>query len=58
MEPTIHGQCDAKFERVREAFANNFADGSDVGASFAMTVNGEYVVDIWGGHLDEARTKP
>jgi CubicO group peptidase (beta-lactamase class C family) len=58
MRPTIHGQCHDKFERMREAFAANFADGSDVGASFAATIDGEYVVDIWGGHLDEERTKP
>jgi CubicO group peptidase (beta-lactamase class C family) len=54
----IQGYCDEKFEPVKEAFAANFADGSDVGASFAMTVDGEFVVDIWGGHLDEAKSEP
>ena len=58
MEQTVHGHCHAKFDRVRDAFANNFVEGGDVGASFAMTVDGEYVVDIWGGHLDEARQHP
>ncbi len=53
MEPTVHGQCHAHFEPVREAFASNFTDGADLGASFAVTVEGEYVVDLWGGHLDE-----
>ena len=32
--------------------------GTDVGASVAVLVDGEPVVDIWGGHADEARTKP
>ena len=54
----IQGRCDEKFARVRDAFAANFANGADLGASFAVTVNGEYVVDIWGGHLDEAKTRP
>ena len=58
METTIHGYCHDTFERVRDAFASNFADGSDVGASFALTVDGEYVVDIWGGHLDEDQRNP
>jgi len=54
----IQGRCDEKFARVRDAFEANFANGSDLGASFAVTVNGEYVVDIWGGHLDEEKTRP
>ena len=58
MGTTIHGYCHDKFERVRDAFAGNFADGSDLGASFAATVDGEYVVDIWAGHLDEEKKTP
>jgi len=58
MQPTINGYCHDKFERVRDAFANNFADGGDVGASFALTVDGEYVVDLWGGHLDVEQQRP
>jgi len=53
----IHGTCDPKFEGVREAFARNFDDGLDVGASVAVTVEGESVVDLWAGHADEARTR-
>jgi len=30
--------------------------GEDVGASVCVTVDGETVVDIWGGHADEAQT--
>jgi CubicO group peptidase (beta-lactamase class C family) len=54
----IHGYCDERFARVRDAFAANFADGGDVGASFAVTIDGEFVVDIWGGYSDEAREIP
>jgi CubicO group peptidase (beta-lactamase class C family) len=54
----IHGTCDPKFERVREAFAQAFESGEDVGASFAATVDGELVVDFWGGYADEAKTRP
>jgi hypothetical protein len=34
------------------------ANGADVGASFCITVQGETVVDLWGGFADEARTRP
>ncbi len=54
----IKGHCRAGFERVKEAFSKNFEKEGDVGASFAATVDGEFVVDIWAGHADGARTVP
>ena len=39
-------------------FGENLASGTDVGASFCVTVEGETVVDLWGGFADEARTRP
>ncbi len=30
----------------------------ELGASLAVTVNGKFVVDIWGGYMDEAETRP
>jgi CubicO group peptidase (beta-lactamase class C family) len=54
----IHGFTTPKFEGVRAAFAANFANGSDIGASVAVTVDGEPVVDLWAGHADAALSKP
>ncbi len=54
----IQGTCDERFEAVREAFQKNFDQGLDVGASVAVFVEGEPVVDLWGGFADEARTVP
>lgn len=54
----IHGTCDEKFSSVFEAFEKNFTEYGDIGACFAATVEGEYVVDIWGGHQDEAKKRP
>jgi len=56
--PMIHGHCDPRFLAVRDAFAANFAAGREVGASFATTVEGELVVDLWGGYADAATTRP
>ena len=54
----IHGFTHDGFENVRKAFEENFTNGSDVGASFCATKNGETVVDLWGGFGDPARTRP
>jgi CubicO group peptidase (beta-lactamase class C family) len=54
----IHGHCDPRFAAVRDTFAENFTSGAEVGASFAATVGGEMVVDLWAGHADAARTRP
>lgn len=53
----IDGICDPAFLKVSEAFAHNFNQG-DLGASCAVTVEGELVVDLWGGHRDLARSLP
>src|SRR6266545_4607845 len=52
----IHGTCSDQFASAHDAMALNFEQGLDVGASVAVTLDGELVVDLWGGHTDEART--
>ena len=54
----IQGTCDERFEGVRDALSGSLDAGTDVGASVAVLVEGEPVVDIWGGFADEARTEP
>jgi CubicO group peptidase (beta-lactamase class C family) len=53
----IHGECPERFSAVREALADSL-DNDDVGASVAVYLDGEPVVDIWGGYADAARTSP
>ena len=45
----IYGTYKEGFEAVRDAFEQNFAEGLEVGAAAAVTVDGESVVDIWAG---------
>ena len=54
----IHGTCDERFSAVRSTLSASIDRGDDVGASVAVTIDGELVVDIWGGWADEARTVP
>jgi CubicO group peptidase (beta-lactamase class C family) len=48
----IHGSCKPEFEAVRAAFAANFDQGTELGASACVTLHGETVVDIWAGDRD------
>ena len=43
---------------MRDAFAANFDQGLEVGASVAVVHEGELVVDLWGGSADAAGTQP
>ena len=54
----INGFCDEKFGLVFEEFERNFTEREDVGASFCATIEGEVVIDLWGGYRDKARSKP
>lgn len=57
-EPTVQGTCDPRFEAMADLLAGNLASGADCGASVAVVVEGEPVVDLWGGWADEAGTVP
>jgi CubicO group peptidase (beta-lactamase class C family) len=54
----VHGACRPEFESVRDAFAANFAERDEIGASAAVVIDGEPVVDLWAGWADVARTRP
>jgi len=52
------GECDGRFEGVRAALARNLDSGEELGASLFVDVDGDIVVDLWGGFCDLARTVP
>ncbi|MEX2208649.1 MAG: serine hydrolase domain-containing protein [Myxococcota bacterium] len=56
--PRIHGFCAPRFAALRAALEANFREHGEVGAALAVTVDGELVVDLWAGWLDEARARP
>jgi CubicO group peptidase (beta-lactamase class C family) len=51
----IEGQCDPKYFPVLDALEANFRERGEAGASVAMTVGGETVIDIWGGMAEAGR---
>ena len=58
----MHGTWQPGFGDVQRAFERNFVEHGEVGASVCVTVNGETVVDLWGGTVarraDEATNEP
>lgn len=57
-EIKVQGACDPRFNRVRDAFVENFTTFGETGAALAITLDGKPVIDIWAGHMDAARTQP
>lgn len=45
----VAGFCDSRFERVVDEFIRNFQERDEIGASVCITLEGETVVDLWGG---------
>jgi CubicO group peptidase (beta-lactamase class C family) len=54
MTMQVHGSCAPAFEAVRAEFVRNFDERGELGASVHLTVDGETVVDLWGGTADPA----
>ena len=55
---TAQGMVEPRFAAVQEEFERNFAERGEVGASVCVTVNGETVVDLWGGIADPETQAP
>ena len=46
---TLRGICDEQFAPVFKAFAENFRVEEELGAACSVVLDGETVVDLWGG---------
>src|SRR5713226_7328107 len=54
----IRGHCPPRFEAVRSAFGANFDARLELGARFALAIEGEIVVDLMGGWADRDQSRP
>lgn len=54
----VDGDCDSRFDLVKQTFCNNFTQRwESEGAAFAVYLDGEKVVDLWGGYADTSARK-
>lgn len=54
----VTGICDARFTALRDLLQYKIDADEELGASLVVNIDGENVVDIWGGYADAAKTKP
>jgi len=54
----LEGDCTDRFAPVRAALAENFATRDEIGSAVCVYHEGTKVVDLWGGHMDAARSRP
>lgn len=54
---TVHGDAEDRFAETLAVLGKSLETGDNVGGAFAATLDGKFVVDIWGGHADAAKTR-
>ena len=52
------GTYDPRFEGVVEAFLENYRVEDELGSAVAVTLDGQPVVDLWGGFTSQERSHP
>ncbi|PWY81589.1 beta-lactamase/transpeptidase-like protein [Aspergillus sclerotioniger CBS 115572] len=52
-----HGHCDPAFSRIHDLFQQFLTSEEELGASICVNIDGQNVIDLWGGYADTARTK-
>ena len=54
----VQGTVADGFEEVAEAFMQGFLDRGEIGASLCIRVDGDVVIDLWGGMADISTGEP
>ncbi|KIW50319.1 hypothetical protein, variant [Exophiala xenobiotica] len=54
----VQGHCNPRFASLKSELESQLKSGNELGASIVVNIDGENVVDIWGGHADSAHTLP
>jgi CubicO group peptidase (beta-lactamase class C family) len=54
----VWGYCESEFQSLRHLLEKNIESGEELGLSIAVNIDGKTVVDLYGGFIDEERTKP
>ncbi|AKS33731.1 serine hydrolase domain-containing protein [Mycolicibacterium goodii] len=54
----LQGYCDPRFQRVYDLLASNIESGKEVGAGIFLNIDGEDVIDLWGGWREREHITP
>ncbi|MGB3303586.1 MAG: serine hydrolase domain-containing protein [Gordonia sp. (in: high G+C Gram-positive bacteria)] len=55
---SVNGTIEPRFARLREAFEEELSTGNELGGAIAVNVDGDLVVDLWGGYRDATKRLP
>ena len=53
----INGYCDERFVEAKKIFEESINSGFELGCAITLEVEGEVVLDLWGGHSDLDKTE-
>jgi CubicO group peptidase (beta-lactamase class C family) len=53
----INGYCDERFLEAKKIFEESINSGFELGCAITLEVEGEVVLDLWGGHSDLDKTE-
>ena len=48
----VNGYCDDRFIEAKEILEKSISSGFELGCAITMEIEGEVVLDLWGGHKD------
>ncbi|ORY67549.1 beta-lactamase/transpeptidase-like protein [Pseudomassariella vexata] len=54
----VQGHCSERFQEVASLFQQFLDSGEEIGASITVNVDGEEVINLWGGYANEDRNRP
>ncbi len=54
---TLQGEFQEEFHLVAEAFAENFREEEELGSACSILVDGQVVVDLWGGYKNASQSQ-
>ncbi|KAL9114619.1 MAG: hypothetical protein Q9227_001297 [Pyrenula ochraceoflavens] len=53
----VQGTCDGRFKAVEQLLQSYIDSGEELGASIVVNIDGEDVVDLWGGYADQSHSR-
>lgn len=57
MSHLVQGTSEASFSGLRDLLGKHISEGDEVGASIVVNIDGQNVVDVWGGYFDKSGTR-
>ena len=54
----VSGYCDERFLEAKKIFEASIDSGFELGCAISLEIEGEKVIDLWGGYANTDKTEP